>query len=315
MPTIEELWLSLRTASRESSQRRVDADHPHDVYLDFEPPNRPGLVAVCTTRPPQIRPLRTIVIDEGQRDDGRWFLRISLDRPDLYPVFAALCRDVIDFTRAGVSPSSLGSAVAGRLDHWRRLLERDIRALGIAQLRGLIGELCVLERLLDDHGASVAAASWTGPHGTPQDFMLPDGSRIEVKAARPDARSVQINGLAQLAADPDAIVLVVVRLDETAPGAENAFTAPMLVARILRQLDPDPAAAEMFGASLALAGWNDHPDHDALVVRLVSVERHPVVSGFPRLTRDTVPGGIQDADYTILLPLLDEAAAATGKKQ
>jgi hypothetical protein len=197
----------------------------------------------------------------------------------------------------------LGSAVANRLDHWRRLLERDVNALGIGELRGLVGELSVLEKLLDDHPPLIAAASWTGPLGTPQDFMLPDGSRIEVKAALPDARTVQINGLDQLAADPDSIMLVVARLDETAMGASDGFTASILVSRILRRLEHEPSAVETFAAALGLAGWTEHPDHATHCFRLVALERHLVVPGFPRLTRQTVPAGVENADYTILLPV------------
>jgi len=47
---IEELWTSLRRESVEA-QRRVDATHPLDLYVDFEQPDRPGLVLFCDERP------------------------------------------------------------------------------------------------------------------------------------------------------------------------------------------------------------------------------------------------------------------------
>ncbi len=58
----------------------------------------------------------------------------------------------------------------------------------------------------------------------------------------------------------------------------------------------------MFRASLAFAGWHEHPKHHELVVRVVGIERFAVSEYFPKLTRALVPDGILDADYTIALP-------------
>ena len=119
MPTIEELWQELRVRGQETLQRRVDATHPFDLYVEFEPPNRTGLVAICTHRPPTVRPLRAVTVEERRRMDGRWSLRLSLEEPRLLPVFTALCHDIIDFTRNDILEAQLAAAVIGRLDHWR----------------------------------------------------------------------------------------------------------------------------------------------------------------------------------------------------
>ena len=309
-PTIEELWQDLRTHGTETLQRRVDASHPLDLYVDFEPPGRPGLVAVCAHKPPVMRPLRSVTIEDGQRTDGRWSLRLSLDEPRLLPVFAALCHDIIDFTRTGVNEAQLGATILGRLDHWRTLLERDASGLGDKELRGLVGELSILELMLDSMSASDAIDSWTGPLGTPQDFTLPDGSRTEVKAARRRARTVRINGLAQLDSGGDPLELVVVRIEDTGNEAPAAVTARRLIDRVSRRLSSDPEATNGFQLLLSFAGWHEHPRHDALVVRVTSIDRYQVGPGFPRLTSTTVPAGVQDATYTIMLP--DNAADSTG---
>ena len=76
-------------------------------------------------------------------------LRVSLLERSLLPVFAALSRDIVAYTRSGVDKSRLGQAVVRRLVHWRTLLDREAAGLGEATLRGLIGELLVLrDRLL-----------------------------------------------------------------------------------------------------------------------------------------------------------------------
>jgi hypothetical protein len=306
IPTIEELWQALRRRGGEPLQQRVDATHPLDLYVEFEPPGRPGLVAVCANRPPLMRAMRSVTLEEGHRSDGRWSLRLSLDEPSLFPVFAALCHDIVEFTRAGINEVQIAAAVVARLDHWRNLLERDSSGLGDSELRGLIGELSVFERLLDQLTTAEAVDSWTGPLGTPQDFMLPTGQRIEVKAARPNATTVRINGLGQLDAGVDALMLAVVRIEDTGVSAPGATTVSLLVERLKTRLAVDPEALAAFSASLAFAGWHDHPRHQALVVRVVSIDCYLVDSDFPRLITTTVPAGVQDADYSILLPARDK---------
>ena len=149
---IEDLWHSLRGQTVEA-QRRVDADHPLDIYADFEPPDRPGLVLFCPNQPPDYQSLKAIQIERRQRQDGRWTLRVFLEEPKLIGVFTELCRDIIDSTRAGIDPMRAGSIVLARIERWRTLLLADSAGLDRSALRGLIGELLVLEnRLLQPLG-------------------------------------------------------------------------------------------------------------------------------------------------------------------
>jgi hypothetical protein len=245
-----------------------------------------------------------VTVESGRRGDGRWTLRLLLDVPALLPVFAALCRDIIEFTRSGVIEDRLAAAVVARVEHWRNLLEKDASGLGENALRGLIGELSVLETVLDGLPPAAAIAAWIGPLGSPQDFLLPSGHRIEVKAARRDARTIRIHGLRQLDPGDDTMELAIVRMDDTGSGADGAVSAPALIDRIYQRIAADPEAVASFSASLAFIGWRDHPGNAELSVRVVGIERYFVDLDFPRLTASTVPSGIEDADYTIVLPLL-----------
>jgi hypothetical protein len=301
--TIEQLWHQLRTSPGGPRQRRVDASHPLDLYADYEPPDRPGLVAVCGTRPANTRPLRALHVEEGARADGRWSLRIVLNEPQLLPVFAALCRDIIAFTRSGIDETGLAAAVIGRIDRWRNLFERDAAGLGESALRGLIGELVVLEtEVLPSLSARDAVAAWTGPLGTPQDFLLPSGNRIEVKTIGRDASTISVNGLAQLDAGVDPLVLLVVRAQVTGPSAPGAVTVPLLVSRLRNRLSQDPDALTAFDSALAFGGWYDHPSHGEFALRPLAIEAHDVGPDFPRLTVASVPTGVEDANYTVVLP-------------
>jgi hypothetical protein len=191
---IEELWSSLRR-ERVEAQRRVDAAHPLDLYADFEQPDRPGLILFCEERPNDALPLKVIGIDRRRRQDGRWSMRVYLEEPRLLPVFAELCRDIIEFTLHNASSGQPSGLVLSRIERWRSLMQPQPPGLSRIQLRGLIGELLVLEReLLPGLGPDEAVSAWTGPLGTSQDFRLPDGQRLEVKALDRNADRVQING-------------------------------------------------------------------------------------------------------------------------
>lgn len=300
--TIEAIWEELAGIGI-ATQRRVNATHPHDLYADFEPPSHVGIVAVCIRRPPQFRAMRAIAVECGQREDGRWSLRLSLLQPALLPVFAALCRDIVMSTGAGVSDEALGTAVLARLQHWRSLLERDAPGLEEEVLRGLIGELTVLEtHLLPLMMEAEAVAAWRGPSGAPQDFLLPSGDTIEVKTADRDAVKVRINGAGQLDPAVGLLLLAVVRLQRTSMAASGAVTAPILIARLRDRLIGDADALRAFDASLAKLGWHDHSAHDEVAVRVLHIDVYAVTADFPRLTNAGVPPGVEDVVYTVILP-------------
>jgi Putative PD-(D/E)XK family member, (DUF4420) len=299
---IEELWASLRREAAEA-QRRVDAAHPLDLYADFEQPDRPGLILFCDERPNDALPLKAIGIDRRRRQDGRWTMRVYLEEPRLLTVFAELCRDIIEFTRhaaPGAQPSGL---VLSRIERWRTLMLPQQARLNRAQLRGLIGELLVLERdLLPRLGPDQAISAWIGPLGASQDFRLPDGRKLEVKAIDRHANRVQINGLDQLDSGGDPLELIVLRLEETGSDAEGAVTPARLIEQLRAQLGQAPAALQTFETLLHFVGWEDGDDSEAVAVRLERVDRYEVDERFPRLTPATVPAAIAEATYNIVLP-------------
>ncbi len=300
--TIEELWASLRQSGL-SAQQRIDTTHPRDVYADFEAPDRVGIVAVCGRRPASPRPMQAVSIERGERSDGRWTLRLTLAQVALHPVFAALCNDIVVHTRKGVSERNMGPAVLARLAHWRALLERSAAGLDTSILRGLLGELFVLrDEILPALSAGDALATWTGPAGTTQDFMLPSGHRLEIKTAPPNAGMVRIHGLGQLDPGGDSLELLVVRMQDTSVLAPGAVTVPGLIDSIRSVISADPDAEAAFDVLLATVGWHEHPSHHELAVHVLGIDRHEVKSGFPRLIGTSVPSGVQDVDYTIVLP-------------
>jgi hypothetical protein len=228
---------------------------------------------------------------------------MMLEVPGLVPVFTALCHDVIEATRSGVPDSRAASAFLGRIERWRRLLDRDASDLSGSAALGLIGELTVLlSVILPSLGPLDAVSSWTGPLGTPQDFILPFGQRVEVKAVDRHADTVRIHGLAQLDPGADSLKLVVVRLEKTAALAAGAVTLAGIVAVSRELLAEPPAALDNFDRLLAFAGWNAARDPGSVAARVSSIEGHVVDDEFPRLVPGSVNARITDASYVIRLP-------------
>jgi Putative PD-(D/E)XK family member, (DUF4420) len=307
-PTIEQLWQSLAGEGRSALFRRVDETHPLELYAELEQPNRPGLVLFCNQKPPEARSLLALRIDQGHRPDGLWWLRLSLYAPVLQPVFAGLCRDIIAFTGSGVTETGAAAAILSRVERWRRLVDDDREGMSALAVKGLIGELVVLEsQVLPAFPAFDAVSSWIGPLGAAQDFLLPSGQRIEVKAVRPDARTVQINGLSQLGPGTDPMILLVVRLADAGGEVPTTLTAPKIIDRLRRRLSEEPQALNEFESRLAAVGWHEHLGHANIAVRVEAIDQHVVESDFPRLTSKTVPCGVVEADYTIMLPALRPA--------
>ncbi len=299
---IEELWSELRAAGSRTGQRRIDATHPHDIYADFGA-DRAGLVILTSSRPNEPEPLRSLAIERGLRTDGRWSLHLSLLEPSLVAVFAALCMDIVEATRSGVDEAGLASAVLMRVERWRTLLLRDRAGLDESVLRGLIGELHVLEsRVLAAYTPGEAVAAWIGPIAGIQDFLLPDGQRFEVKAIAPNAAHVRINGLEQLNTTAGPIRLLAVRMQRTGTRAPDRVTAPDLIARVRERIVSAPAALLAFDDALASMGWHEHPAHDEFAVVITGLDDYDVDTVFPRLTPDNAPAGVVDADYLIELP-------------
>jgi hypothetical protein len=100
----------------------------------------------------------------------------------------------------------------------------------------------------------------------------------------------------------DALNYFLLACPVTGKDAEDAVTAWLLVARLRERLADAPTALLEFNTLLRFLAWSDDEPAKPVVVRLDRIDRHPVTPEFPRLTRASVPGGVADAAYTIILP-------------
>ena len=299
MISIEALWSALEASGAYGAVRRVDETHPCDLYAALDSVGHRGLVLVTETTPPSPPRFEAVEIVVAQRSDGRCSLAIWLKADALTSMFVRLCQDLIDATRE-IAPSAAGSYLLSRLIRWQRLFEvGDSALLGPAEVRGLVGELIVLQRCFDSWPSADVVQSWVGPMGAPQDFTLPT-LRIEVKTVRPGASTTRISSVEQLDVDDSVLFLAVVTLATLMPDMPG-LSLPMVVDSIRKHLlDAGAHAATLeFESRLASSGYADLPEYTRQLFRLESIRYFEVREAFPRLRRADLPSGIGDVNYEI----------------
>lgn len=211
---------------------------------------------------------------------GQLWVEIRTDRQDLYNRFSELTHGVLAALQSDVDTHT---AIESTLAEFRELLQRSYQEISPSVLAGLFGELMVLDILL---GEGYPLSSWVGPEGSPQDFVLPHGSAVEVKTLGDrDDQHVHISNLEQLAASRfRRLLLVVVKLGED----RDALSLSEMCRRILPLVDEDAFHRQL--QRTGLGSWDSEIAREACF-RLVGIEWFEVGSGFPSITPDHFPGG------------------------
>lgn len=159
------------------------------------------------------------LVDEGLTST---YCDLVCEDSALEGVFERLVEDVVDAIAQQESrePQHVARFV---LREWRHLLAAASTPLPETTLIGLIGELEVLRRLMDNDPI-VALDAWVGCLGEAQDFRY-DGRALEVKTNSARApHIVQISSLAQLDPEPYSrldLVVVTVRLDAAGASVDD----------------------------------------------------------------------------------------------
>jgi len=175
--------------------------------------------------------------------------------------------------------------------------------MGPQEIRGVIGELCVLERLISAIGPMAALQAWVAPDDHPQDFALADAI-LEVKARLSGSRPhVQISSLEQLDLVNLPLNLVVVEL---APAiGSSAFSLNDIVDRLLAIFEQAGVSARD-AAEMALAsrGYIKSDAYGVDCYTVAGMRAFQVTQEFPRLCRSTTDRAIHQAGYLLDLTAL-----------
>lgn len=242
-------------------------------------------------------------------DPAGVLLILSLEEPSRRDLFAEICSDCIrSVLRAeDQGTDDLLTVLAARLSAWRTFLRDSAAGLSLREIVGIIGELLVLDRLLDllAENGDEAVALWKAPDDGLHDFDR-TGQALEVKTSLGPARRLHISTLDQLDdAGLASLHVSHVRLIEAADGE----TLDQIAARISARLGGERARGAFANALLRRGVPPGGPADAGPRVTCAGVDFYAVGEGFPRLRRSDVALGITEAEYQVEVRALTGFAA------
>ncbi|MCJ1698612.1 PD-(D/E)XK motif protein [Rathayibacter festucae] len=222
----------------------------------------------------------------AKRSSGEFVIVFDAEHSE-YEAYAMLHAAAV-LIAGGSSPSD---AVPAALEAFRELLSKRHR-LSDEQETGLIGELTVLNLLLDVLPVVDALQSWLGPTAQPHDFAL-ENVDLEVKTTRSNRNVHTISSLEQLLpAGVRPLVLAALRIEPTGGAADGQSLADLVAATHGRVTGFAAAFDQLLGA----AGWtSDSAELHTKRYRVADTAFHAVDQSFPALTRAAVVASVPNA--------------------
>ena len=197
---------------------------------------------------PDLISLDRVSFSRAHADGAEWFVLV-VDAHGAHFEAYSLIAAIVDDLVAG---RPFYAATARSLASYRELLSLRGR-LTEEKTIGLVGELLVLEHLLQQVDERIAVESWVGPLSEEHDFVLADFD-AEVKSTLKERRIHVIGSESQLQPSYARPLWVVsIQLTRAGAGAEG-FTLTDLVRRILATLT---TTATTVGNHLKAQGWRD----------------------------------------------------------
>lgn len=232
-------------------------------------------------------------------------LSIKLTKDIDLDIFEALCSDLLKNIDS-ISDSRVALSITmNHLKRWKSFMSGSSTTILSPQaVRGLFAELTYLLSLLEgDIDQAVVIDAWIGPLDSHQDLIFMD-TAVEIKALSGKERnSISISSLDQLQATVSSLYLKIYRLG-TSVDQDHAKSLNQLVKLIEQKFDSAELSFK-FLDRLAATGYLPIDHYDEPHFLILDETTYLVEEGFPRLTKEVIPVGIEKATYEIDLSSLD----------
>lgn len=229
------------------------------------------------------------------------FLDLTCMSGELEKVFAELGDEILSRIEAG---STCADAAHSTIEEFRSLLVRpNASQIPQSQVAGLVGELLLLNRLLDRGPA--AWKCWRGPAGDRHDFAAGPHS-LEVKVSLSKGRTkVTINGFDQLE-EPAGGSLHLLHFE-----LETAASGMLSVNALGKAALGKASEPENLQQLLSALGCDDvsDPSWNHIAFRLEQESLYMVTEGFPRLVPSMLAGGSSPTGISSVAYSTDLSAA------
>lgn len=308
-------WADIPTAKAGKFCRlRVSNNTKHALFWFRDDTHRSGLLieisqgishAILKNVKINIRDI-SIDIVQLDKENTRAFI-IRLEEESNRDVFLKLCLDLIERVTASNETEEIFYIICGRLKKWQSLLSGKTRnLLSATEIQGLYSELYFIAEMLmkDKSRESLLIKGWEGPERIQHDFVLGD-TAVEIKSVAGNQRGkVKISSEDQLDTHVEKLYLRVYFLSEIQDDI-NAESLNAIVRRIISLLI-DKENRELFEIKLGAAGYIDIPDYDVPFFRVKDCRSYLVDNDFPRITRNTIPEGIEAVSYHVVLAAIEK---------
>lgn len=222
-------------------------------------------------------------------------LTVICQDKEFYEIFEVLCQDLVDSSAAAEGQLEAISLLKVRLNSWTQLF-KSFKGMGKKEVYGLAAEISFLS-----HWISLGQdlKCWTGPEGSPQDFINEKIKKaVEIKATSSDFTAVRISSLEQLDFN-GTLHLCVFPITACDSSSHNAKTITSLVRNLQSNLDETSLA--IFRKKLMLSGYSEDNDLDGYTFEIGEPLFYKVGMGFPRLIKANIAIEISNCSYDINL--------------
>jgi hypothetical protein len=278
----------------------VDANLAHDFFFGTDHVNRPTLVLKTPTELTTQLNLHVIDIRSFAIIDGSYKSVIVLIDPDLLPLFISFCEDLCLFL-SNCSYESLTRNLQNRVVRWQEMFKRGrSNILTENEIRGLFGELHVLERIIqnNNYDTNTILSSWIGSEHSDQDFIFPELA-LEVKTLPHNQTNIKISSENQLDLSHKSLYLICLQLVHESSG----HSLNDLEKRIIKSLS-DERLIEQFHYKLALRGYLSILQYEEYRFNIHHISAYKVTHDFPAIRKSLLPHGISAVSYSINLDTL-----------
>jgi len=121
-----------------------------------------------------------IIFESPQKVDNSFALPIILQDDKAEKIFESLANDLISSFQLNDDENKIFKCLKEKISLWKRFFQKRTAKLDEDEIKGLIGEIYVLNQIAKTNGNDYALNSWKGPIPETYDFQLAK-YRVEVK--------------------------------------------------------------------------------------------------------------------------------------
>ena len=236
---------------------------------------------------------------EDQKDNLFPVMMADEDAIEIFTIFVTDIASALSVD--GTTMEARMSMLMDKIALWKRFFKKNTAPLSEEEVRGLIGELEILSRMITAYGVDAALETWKGPSGELHDFRY-DAFRIEVKTwVNESAPRIFISDPSQIVIDsawPVFIAAVQLAKDDVA-----GSTLPVRIATILNGMTASQKS--IIEVLLADVGYlSVHAELYSNRYTIADSIFYHIRDGFPLIDPTTLPGGVTNLKYALELGAL-----------